>query len=143
MLKKNLKKRILCLDFGTKRIGVAVSDELLLTAQGLGVLAKEENNWLRQLDDLVKSYDVGSFVIGLPLSLKGEVNEKVNFYKKMGIILEKRYSLPVFFWDERLSTVAAEKMLLKADISRMKRKKVRDKIAAVWILQGYLDSKRR
>ena len=151
--------RIVGLDVGTKTVGVAISDEMGWTAQGLETIAiDEEKNQLgmKQLDVLLKPYKVDKFVVGLPKNMNGTIGprgedfppaggynrrdetEKVS--KHYAEKLEKRYKVPVVLWDERLTTMAAERVLLDADVSRKKRKKVIDKMAAVLILQGYLDS---
>ena len=137
--------RILGLDFGSKTIGVAVCDPFGWTAQGLEIIRREEENNLKKsisrISELCREYAVESIVLGLPKNMnntEGERVEKTLAFKKR---LEKELKLPVELWDERLSTVAAERSLLEADLSRAKRKKVIDKMAAMYILQGYLDSK--
>lgn len=137
--------RILGLDFGSKTIGVAVCDPFGWTAQGLEIIRREEENNLKnsiaRISELCREYAVESIVLGLPKNMnntEGERVEKTLAFKKR---LEKELKLPVELWDERLSTVAAERSLLEADLSRAKRKKVIDKMAAMYILQGYLDSK--
>jgi putative Holliday junction resolvase len=131
--------RILGLDIGDKRIGVAVSDGLGLTAQGLTTVQRE--NCIDALRDLIKEYEVESIVVGIPKMLNGSIgiqSEKVLQYADE---LRKALSVPISLWDERLSTVSAEKVLVEANMSRKKRKGVRDKVSAVLILQNYLDSK--
>ena len=137
--------RILGLDFGSKTIGVAVCDPFGWTAQGLEIIRREEENNLKiciaRISELCREYAVESIVLGLPKNMnntEGERVEKTLAFKKR---LEKELKLPVELWDERLSTVEAERSLLEADLSRAKRKKVIDKMAAMYILQGYLDSK--
>lgn len=137
--------RILGLDFGSKTIGVAVCDPFGWTAQGLEIIRREDENNLKKsiarISELCKEYSVESIVLGLPKNMnntEGERVEKTLAFKKR---LEKELRLSVELWDERLSTVAAERSLLEADLSRAKRKKVIDKMAAMYILQGYLDSK--
>lgn len=137
--------RILGLDFGSKTIGVAVCDPFGWTAQGLEIIRREEENNLKKsiarISEFCREYAVESIVLGLPKNMnntEGERVEKTLAFKKR---LEKELKLPVELWDERLSTVAAERSLLEADLSRAKRKKVIDKMAAMYILQGYLDSK--
>ena len=137
--------RILGLDFGSKTIGVAVCDPFGWTAQGLEIIRREEENNLKKsiarISELCREYAEESIVLGLPKNMnntEGERVEKTLAFKKR---LEKELKLPVELWDERLSTVAAERSLLEADLSRAKRKKVIDKMAAMYILQGYLDSK--
>jgi len=135
--------RIVGLDVGTKTVGVAISDEMGWTAQGLETIAiDEEKNQLglKQLDVLLKPYKVDKFVVGLPKNMNGTIGPRGEASKHYAEKLEKRYKVPVVLWDERLTTMAAERVLLDADVSRKKRKKVIDKMAAVLILQGYLDS---
>lgn len=135
--------RYAALDVGDKTIGVAVSDLLGITAQGIKTIRRTGNKKdLQELGEIFAEYEVESLVIGLPKNMNGTEGERCevvkNFAKK---ISEKFPNLRQIFWDERLSTVAAEKFLIgAADVSRSKRKKVIDKMAAVYILQGYLDS---
>jgi len=134
--------RILGLDVGSKRIGIALSDEMGWTAQGEKVLIRKNISAdIREISKLVYQHKVEEIVVGLPLNMNGSkgrgAEEILSFTEK----LKNRIKLPVQVWDERLSTVAAQKVLLEADLSRKKRKKVVDKLAAVLILQGYLDSK--
>lgn len=132
--------RILSLDVGSRTIGVACSDALLLTAQGLETIRRTslEKDFAR-IQELVKEHEVHEIVVGMPKNMngtKGDRAEKTEeFVEKMKEVID----LPVKFWDERLSTVMAEKSLIAADVSRKKRKTVIDKMAAVVILQGYLD----
>lgn len=133
--------RIMGLDVGDKTIGVAVSDELGWTAQGLEVIRRTSLSAdLSRLKEIIVSYGVEKIVVGMPKNMdgsKGPQAEKVEeFIREMATEI----SLPVTKWDERLSTVGAERVLLAADVSRAKRKKVIDKMAAVFILQGFLDS---
>lgn len=136
--------RILGLDYGTKTTGVAVSDPLGWTAQGLEIIRRNDENNLKdtinRISELCKHYQVQKIVLGLPKNMNntiGERGEKTLQFKEK---LEKKVEVPVVLWDERLTTVAAENMLISADISRQKRKKVIDKIAATIILQNYLDA---
>jgi putative Holliday junction resolvase len=131
------------LDVGERRIGVAVSDPLGWTAQGIAVIDKQDADWLAQLDRLIQEYEVQTIVVGLPRNMDGSIGARGEACRKLANELAARYSLPVELWDERLSTMAVEKTLLSADVSRQKRKKVIDQMAATWILQGYLDAKRR
>jgi putative Holliday junction resolvase len=137
--------RILGLDFGMKTIGVAVSDPLGWTAQGLEIIRREEENNLKKsivrLKEICSQYEVESIVLGYPKNMNNTEGERVEKTKQFKKRLEKELRLPVELWDERLSTVGAERILLEADLSRAKRKNVIDKMAAVFILQGYLDSK--
>jgi putative Holliday junction resolvase len=137
--------RILGLDFGMKTIGVAVSDPFGWTAQGLEIIRRKEENNLKKsivrLKEICKEYGVESIVLGYPKNMNNTEGERVEKTKQFKKRLEKELKLPVELWDERLSTVGAERILLEADVSRAKRKNVIDKMAAVFILQGYLDSK--
>lgn len=137
--------RILGLDYGTKTTGVAVSDPMGWTAQGLEIIRRQEEEHLKatinRIAELCAEYKVEKIVLGLPKNMNntlGERGEKTLLFKEK---LEARLKLPVEMWDERLSTVAAENVLLEADMSRKKRKNVIDKLAATIILQNYLDAK--
>lgn len=136
--------RALGLDLGTKTIGVAVSDLLGWTAQGITTLKIDTLNddyGIAQIEALIKEYQVNTIVVGLPKNMNntiGESGERTLYFSKL---LENNFrDVKIVLWDERLSTVAAERALLEADVSRKKRSKVIDKMAAVFILQGYLDS---
>lgn len=139
--------RILGLDFGSKTIGVAVSDPFGWTAQGLEIIRREDENNLKKsiarIQEICKEYSVETIVLGYPKNMNNTLGERVEKTEAFKKRLEREIKLPIELWDERLSTVAAERSLLEADISRAKRKKVIDKQAAVFILQGYLDSKSR
>jgi len=132
------------LDVGSKTVGVAISDALGWTAQGIETVKINEEAGdfgIERIKELVKEYAVTEFVVGFPKNMNNTVGprgEASDNYKKL---LEETFNLPVKLWDERLTTMAAERMLIEADVSRKKRKKVIDKMAAVMILQGYLDSK--
>ena len=133
--------RILCLDYGEKRIGVAICDELGLTAQGLPTIIRKtkKHDW-EILESLIRNYKVEKIVIGYPVRLDGSEGiqcEKVNRFKAL---LEKTFSLPVVKWPETLSTKEAEEILINSGVRWEKRKKMVDKLAACIILQGYLDS---
>ena len=135
--------RILGLDFGTKTVGVAVSDELLITAQGLEIIRRKAPTKLRQtlarIDELVGEYGVEKIVLGYPKNMnntEGERCEKTQEFKEM---LEKRTGLEVVLWDERLTTVSADNAMMEMGIRRENRKEYVDEIAAIFILQGYLD----
>ena len=135
-------QRILGLDVGDRTVGVAASDLLLMTAQGVetirrGTLEKD----LARLGELMREYDAVRLVVGLPRNMNGTEGDRCEIVRAFAEEIKK--ALPeadIVFWDERLSTVAAAKSLIQADVSRKKRKKVIDKMAAVFILQGYLDS---
>ena len=133
--------RILALDLGEKRIGVAVSDELLISAQGLCVLASKGTvKDLEQVADLIRNQAVSTIVLGFPRNMDGSIGPMAEKVREFGRLLqEQNAAIPVEYWDERLTTAGAQRMLIGADISRMKRRQVVDKVAAVLILQGYLD----
>ena len=138
------KLRTMGLDVGTKTVGIAVSDPFGWTAQGVETIpvnTEEEEYGLERLDELVRQYEVTRFVVGYPKNMNNTVGPRGEASKAYAELLKERYGHPVELWDERLSTVAAERTLLEADMSRKKRAKVIDKMAAVMILQGYLDSK--
>ena len=135
--------RILGLDFGTKTVGVAVSDELLITAQGVEIIRRKAPTKLRQtlarIDELVGEYGVEKIVLGYPKNMnntEGERCERTQEFKEM---LEKRTGLEVVLWDERLTTVSADNVMMEMGIRRENRKEYVDEIAAIFILQGYLD----
>ena len=135
--------RVLGLDFGEKTIGGAVSDPFGWTAQGLEIIRrKEENNLvasMARIKELCAEYGAELIVLGFPKNMNNTEGPRVEKTKQFKKRLEKELKLPVELWDERLSTMGAERTLLEADISRAKRKKVIDKQAAVFILQGWLD----
>jgi putative Holliday junction resolvase len=128
------------LDLGEKTIGVAMSDPLGLTAQGIKVIKRSSKD-LEELKSLITEYEVTEIVVGLPRHMNGTLGDRALLTQKFASRLEQTFQLPVTLWDERLSTVGAERALLEADVSRAKRKKIIDKMAAVFILQGYLDSR--
>lgn len=130
----------MALDVGSRTIGIACSDALLMTAQGIETIRRTSlENDFNRLRELISEYEVHELVVGMPKNMngtKGDRAEKTEeFVEKMKAVID----LPVTFWDERLSTVMAERQLIAADVSRKKRKGVIDKMAAVVILQGYLD----
>ena len=136
--------RILGLDYGTKTVGVAMSDPLLLTAQGVEIIRREHENKLRKtyarIEELCRENEVDRIVLGYPKNMnntEGERCERTNEFKEA---LERRTGLPVILWDERLTTVAADKTMIESGIRRENRKDYVDEIAAVLILQGYLES---
>lgn len=136
--------RILCLDVGRRRVGVALSDPLGLTAQGIAVLTRRnEEEDFKEIASLVSRHDVQEVVVGLPREMKGTLGEEARAMLSWIERLKERLDVPVIPYDERLSTVEAERVLLEADLSRKKRKGVIDKVAAAIILQGYLDKKTR
>jgi len=132
--------RVLALDAGEKRIGVAVSDPLGIIAQGVTVITrKDPETDLNEIKRIVEEYKADSVVIGMPVNMdgtKGKSAEKVNEFVE---ILKGRLSIPVYTYDERLSTKESEKFLISADVSRKKRKQVIDKMAAQLILESYLE----
>lgn len=135
--------RILGLDFGSKTVGVAVSDPLGITAQPVEIVRRKSESKLRQtlarIEELAKEYRAESFVLGLPKNMNNTEGERVEKTKAFGEMLERRTGLPVHYWDERLTTVAAEQILMESGVRRENRKAVIDKVAAGLILQGYLD----
>lgn len=135
--------RILGLDFGSKTVGVAVSDGLLLTAQGVETIERKDENKLRKtcarIEELIAEYEITEIVLGLPKNMNNTEGECVEKTKAFGEMLERRTGLPVHYWDERLTTVAAEQILMESGVRRENRKAVIDKVAAGLILQGYLD----
>ena len=135
--------RIMGLDFGSKTVGVAVSDSLLMTAQGIEIIRRKEENKLRQtyarIEELILEYDVQEIVLGCPKHMNGTEGIRAELTEEFKDRLERRTGLPVFLWDERLTTVAADKTMIEAGIRRENRKEYVDKIAAALILQGYLD----
>lgn len=136
--------RILGLDYGSKRIGVSVCDELGLTAQGLATI--ERKNELRDLEAIagyVEEYNIEKIVIGYPVRLDGTEGIQCEKVNRFVAVLETRFPLTVIKWDESLSTKEAERILIEASMSRKKRKSVVDKLAATIILQDYLDHLRR
>jgi len=135
--------RILGLDFGSRTVGVAVSDALLLTAQGVETIERKDENKLRKtcarIEELIAEYEITEIVLGLPKNMNNTEGERVEKTKEFGAMLERRTGLPVHYWDERLTTVAAEQILMESGVRRENRKAVIDKVAAGLILQGYLD----
>lgn len=136
--------RIMGLDFGSKTVGVAISDELGLTAQGKEIVRRERESKPRQtcsrIEELIVEYSVERIVMGLPKNMDGSEGERVEKTKEFKEMLERRTGLEVILWDERLTTVAADRYMSEAGIRGEKRKAIVDEIAAVFILQGYLDS---
>ena len=140
-------RRILGLDFGSKTVGVAVSDPLFLTAQGVEIIRRKSPNKLRQtlarIEELITEYEVDRIVLGYPKNMnntEGERCEKTQEFRQM---LERRTGLPVILWDERLTTVLADQAMMEGGIRRENRKEYVDKLAAVFILQNYLDASRQ
>ena len=133
--------RIMGLDVGDKTIGIALSDPLGWTAQGLKTIQRTGiKKDLQKLGEIIKEYDVKKIVVGLPKNMDGTIGPQCQKVLEFNERLGKRFTdIEIIQWDERLTTVAAERTLIEADVSRKKRKEVIDKIAAVHILQGYLD----
>ena len=134
--------RVLGLDVGDRTIGVAVSDALKMTAQGVETIRRKTLELdLVRLQEIIAEYEVSTIVVGYPKNMNGTIGPRGEITKAFCAELEKVVpDITIRLWDERLSTVAAQKSLIAADVSRAKRKKVIDKMAAVFILQGYLDS---
>ncbi|WP_040435362.1 Holliday junction resolvase RuvX [[Clostridium] hylemonae] len=136
--------RIMGLDYGEKTVGVAVSDPLGLTAQGIETIFRKEENKLRQtcarIEELIREYEVERIVLGLPKHMNNDIGDRAEQSLEFGEMLKRRTGLEVVMWDERLTTVEAERTLIENKVRREDRKKYIDKIAAVFILQGYLDS---
>ncbi len=132
------------LDYGSKTVGVAVSDPLGITAQGVETIERKEENKLRKtlarIEELAKAYEVETIVLGFPKNMNNTIGERAEKSLELKAMLERRIGLPVVMWDERLTTVEAERTLIESKVRREDRKKYVDKIAAVFILQGYLDS---
>lgn len=137
--------RIMGLDFGSVTVGVAISDPLGLTAQGVETVRyveHQKNLLFARILELIERNQVESIIVGLPKDLIGSESARAEASRGFAKSLRKKSGLPVELWDERLTTMAAERILIAADVSRQKRKKVIDKEAAVLILQSYLDKKR-
>ena len=135
--------RIMGLDFGSKTVGVAISDPLLITAQGITIIRRKEENKLRQtlaqIEELIQEYEVSEIVLGNPKNMNDTMGERAQLSAEFKEKLERRTGLPVVLWDERLTTVAADKAMMEAGIRREHRKEHVDRSAATFILQGYLD----
>ncbi|MBO5069548.1 MAG: Holliday junction resolvase RuvX, partial [Roseburia sp.] len=135
--------RILGLDFGSKTVGVAVSDELLFTAQGLEIIRRQSPNKLRQtlarIEEIIQEYQADRIVLGYPKNMNNTEGERCEKTKEFKEMLERRTGREVILWDERLTTVSADKLMMETGIRRENRKQYVDEIAAVFILQGYLD----
>ena len=136
--------RILGLDYGSKTVGVAVSDPLGLTAQSVETIWRKQENKLRQtlarIEELAAEYQAEKIVLGLPKNMNNTIGERAEKTLEFREMLERRAGLPVVMWDERLTTVEAERTLMEASVRRENRKQYLDQLAAVFILQGYLDS---
>ena len=133
--------RIIGLDIGDRTIGVAICDPLGLTAQGITTIKrKSEVLDIEEISKICKEYSVESIVSGLPKNMNGTIGPQGEKVQQFCEKLKETLDLPIKMWDERLTTVAANRAMLEGDLSRSKRKKIVDKIAATFILQGYLDS---
>lgn len=136
--------RVMGLDYGSKTVGVAISDPLGITAQGIETIERKEENKLRKtlarIEELVKEYEVEKIVLGFPKNMNNTIGERAEKSLELKAMLERRIGIPVIMWDERLTTVEAERTLIESNVRRENRKKYVDKIAAVFILQGYLNS---
>lgn len=135
--------RILALDVGTKRIGIAISDELLITAQGLESIERTSlDRDLKRINDLIKGYSVIEVVAGLPINMNGSHSAKTREVVEFLDSLMRVIKVPLKTWDERLTSVQAEKAMLEADLTRRRRRALSDRVAAQLILQSYLDSRK-
>lgn len=139
--------RIMGLDYGSMTVGVAISDELMITAQGIEVIRRKQENKLRQtyqrIEELIKEYDVQKIVLGYPKNMNNTIGERAMKSEEFAENLRRRTNLEVVLWDERLTTVAAHQVLDMGEVGLKKRMEVVDKLAAVFILQGYLDLQAR
>jgi putative Holliday junction resolvase len=137
--------RIMGLDYGSKTVGVAISDPLLITAQPIEIVRRESENKLRRtlarIEELIKEYEVSEIVLGLPKNMNNTMGDRAEKSLEFKTMLERRTGLSVTMWDERLSTVSAHRAMIEAGIRREERSKYVDSMAATFILQGYLDSK--
>ena len=135
--------RIMGLDYGSKTVGVAVSDPLGLTAQGIEIVRRKSENKLCQtlarIEEIAKEYGVEKIVLGFPKHMNNDIGERAEKSLEFKEMLERRTGLPVVMWDERLTTVEADRTMMETGIRRENRKEYVDMIAAVFILQGYLD----
>ena len=137
--------RIMGLDYGSKTVGVAISDPLGYTAQGIEIIRREKETKLRQtlarIEALIKEYEVDSIVLGFPKNMNNTIGDRAEKSLEFKEMLEKRTGLSVVMWDERLTTVEANRTLMEGKVRREDRSKYVDMLAAVYILQGYLDSR--
>lgn len=136
--------RILGLDYGSKTVGVAISDPLLVTAQGVEIIRREREDKLRRtyarIEEIIGEYgDVGSIVLGYPKNMNNTIGDRAKKTEEFKAALERRCNLPVVLWDERLTTVAAHRSMGETGVKKEERKNYVDEIAAMFILQGYLD----
>lgn len=135
--------RIMGLDYGSKTIGVAISDPLGLTAQGIETITRKDANKLRKtlarLEQLITEYQIESIVLGYPKNMDDSIGERARITEEFGDLLIRRTGLAVVLWDERLTTMEANEILIESGVRRENRKAVIDKVAAVLILQSYLE----
>ena len=135
--------RVMGLDYGSVTVGVAISDELLLTAQGIEVIRRKQENKLRQtlarIEQLIEEYQVNKIVLGYPKNMNNTIGDRWRKSEEFAAMLERRTGLEVILFDERFSTVSAHNAMIEGDVRREKRYEVVDKVAAVFILQNYLD----
>lgn len=133
------------MDFGSKTVGVSISDPLLITAQGIEIIRRKSEDKLRQtlarIEELIQEYEVDRIVLGLPKNMNNTEGERVEKTLSFRDMLERRTGIQIVMWDERLTTVAADRAMMEAGIRRENRKDYVDMIAASLILQGYLDSR--
>mgnify|MGYP001152218094 FL=1 len=136
--------RIMGLDYGTKTVGVAVSDPLGITAQAVETVTRKDENKLRKtcarIEELVAEYEVEKIVLGLPKHMNNDIGDRAEKSMQFGEMMKRRTGIEIVMWDERLTTVEAERTLMESGVRRENRKQYVDQIAAVFILQGYLDS---
>lgn len=136
--------RIMGLDYGSRTVGVAICDPLGITAQGIETIIRKEENKLRQtlarIEALIQEYQIEMIVLGYPKNMNDTIGERARKTEEFQALLERRTGLPVLLWDERLTTIEANEILIASGVRRENRKKVIDKIAAGIILQSYLDS---
>ena len=139
-----ISMRIMGLDYGSKTVGVAISDPLGITAQGIETICRKDENKLRKtcarIEALIEEYGVERIVLGLPKHMNNDIGDRAEHSIEFGKMLSRRTGLEVVMWDERLTTVEAERTLIESGVRREHRKQFVDQIAAVFILQGYLDS---
>ena len=132
------------MDYGSRTVGVAISDPLRITAQAVETITRKDENKLRKtcarIEALIQEYQAEKIVLGLPKHMNNDIGDRAEKSMEFGRMLERRNGLPVVMWDERLTTVEAERTLIENKVRREDRKKYVDQIAAVFILQGYLDS---
>ena len=139
--------RIMGLDYGSKTVGVAMSDELLITAQVLETITRKDENKLRKtlarIEEIAKEYNVERIVLGYPKNMNNTLGDRIEKTIELKEAVERRTGLPIVLWDERLTTIAAEKSLIESNVRREHRKDYVDQVAAAFILQGYLDGMKR